>query len=214
MAVAFYYSSGSPFAWRVWLALEHKGIDYELKSISFSEGDLSKPEFHAINPRHKVPAIVDDGFSLYESLAIMEYLEEKYATGERLFPEDVKARALARRMMHETDQYVFKAFRPVADQLFFTPKEKWDSAKIERDLKALATELAMWEQASIGQFLVGDRMTAADFVLYPMLALALRLEKKKADAGIRQMIGPKLARWMQNMTDQPIVRTTWPPHWK
>ena len=72
----------------------------------------------------------------------------------------------------------------------------------------------MWEQASIGQFLVGDRMTAADFTLYPVIALTLRLEKKKSDAGIRQMIGPKLARWMQNITDQPIVRTTWPPHWK
>ncbi len=214
MAITFYYGSGSPFAWRVWLALEHKRIAYELKSISFSAGDLSKPEFHAINPRHKVPAIVDGGFSLYESLAIMEYLEEKYATGESLFPEDVKARALARRMIQETDQYVFKALRPLADQLFFTPKEKWDSAKIERDLKALSAELAMWEQANIGQFLVGDRMSAADFTLYPVLALALRLEKKKADAGIRQMIGPKLARWMQNMTDQPIVRTTWPPHWK
>lgn len=214
MSVTFYYGSGSPFAWRVWLALEHKQIPYELKTISFSGGDLAKPEYHAINPRHKVPAIVDDGFSLYESLAILEYLEERYPTGAPLFPGDATARALMRRMIHEADQYVFKAIRPLAEQLFFTPKDKWDSAKIERDLKTLAEELAMWEHYPIGQCLVGDRMSAADFTLYPNLALALRLERKKPDAGIRQMIGPKLARWMQHMTDQPIVRTTWPPHWK
>jgi glutathione S-transferase len=214
MSVTFYYGSGSPFAWRVWLALEHKQIPYELKSISFSDGDLAKPEYHSINPRHKVPAIIDDGFALYESFAIVEYLEDKYATGDRLFPEDVASRALVRRMMHETDQYVFAAMRPLTEQLFFTPKEKWDIVKIERGLTALSAELAMWEQAQIGQFLVGERMTAADFALYPMLALALRLEKKKSDVGIRQMIGPKLARWMQNMSEQPVIRVTWPPHWK
>jgi len=42
--LTFYYGSGSPYAWRVWLALEHKAIAYELKMISFSAGDLKKPE--------------------------------------------------------------------------------------------------------------------------------------------------------------------------
>src|SRR5262245_45691355 len=51
MALTFYYASGSPYAWRVWLALEHKRIGYELKTLSFSAGDLRKPEFSAINPR-------------------------------------------------------------------------------------------------------------------------------------------------------------------
>ena len=38
--ITFYYGSGSPYAWRVWLALEHKQLAYELKTISFSAGDL------------------------------------------------------------------------------------------------------------------------------------------------------------------------------
>ena len=74
MALTFYYGSGSPFAWRVWLALEHKQIAYELKVLSFDRGDTRTPEFLAINPRGRVPTIVHDGFKLWESLAILEYL--------------------------------------------------------------------------------------------------------------------------------------------
>jgi len=64
MALTFYYASGSPYAWRVWLALEHKGVPYELKILSFDAGDLKMPEFRVLNPRQKVPVIVDDGFTL------------------------------------------------------------------------------------------------------------------------------------------------------
>ena len=39
--ITFYYGSGSPFAWRVWLALEHKKLAYDFKLMSFSDGDLS-----------------------------------------------------------------------------------------------------------------------------------------------------------------------------
>jgi glutathione S-transferase len=91
--IAFYYGSGSPYAWRVWLALEQKRIPYELKLQSFSSGDLKTPEYLAINPRGRVPAIRDDGFALFESVAIMEYLDEAYDSGVPLYPGDAKRRA-------------------------------------------------------------------------------------------------------------------------
>ena len=47
MALTFYYGSGSPYAWRVWFALEHKQVPYELQVMSFSAGDLRKPEYLA-----------------------------------------------------------------------------------------------------------------------------------------------------------------------
>ena len=53
MALGFYYGAGSPYTWRVWLALEHKQIPHELKLMSFSDGDLKKPEFRAIT--HQSP---------------------------------------------------------------------------------------------------------------------------------------------------------------
>lgn len=214
MALTFYYGSGSPYAWRVWLALEHKQVTYEMKTISFSAGDLKSAEYSALNPRHKVPTIVHDGFALYESVAIMEYIEDAFPTGAPLYPANIQQRALVRRMVNEADNYVNEAMWPMLEQMFFLPKEKWDLEAIERGHAALSAELSIWEKADTGQFLVGESLSAADFTLYPMLALALRLEKKKLDLGIRQIIGPKLATWMQNMTEQPVIRSTWPPHWK
>ena len=66
----FYYGSGSPYAWKVWLALEHKQLEYDLKLLSFDRGETRAPEFRALNPRGKVPTLVDDGLVLWESSAI------------------------------------------------------------------------------------------------------------------------------------------------
>ena len=71
MAITFYYGSGSPFAWKVWLVLEHKRLAYQLKVMSFQAGDLKKPEYLAINPRGKVPVLIDDGYTIWESSVII-----------------------------------------------------------------------------------------------------------------------------------------------
>ena len=109
MALTFYYGSGSPYAWRVCLALEYMAITYALKPISFSAGDLAKPEYGAVNPRRKVPAVIDGDFPLYESAAIVEYLEEQYPAGKSLFPGSVKQRAIIRRLVREADEYLAHA---------------------------------------------------------------------------------------------------------
>jgi len=88
MALDFYHGHGSPYSWRVWLALELKAIPYELKVLSFQAGDTTKPEFVALNPRHQVPTIVDDGFALWESTVILEYLDERFTSGAKLYPGD------------------------------------------------------------------------------------------------------------------------------
>jgi glutathione S-transferase len=75
--VEIYWISGSPFAWRVLLTAEVKGIPYEGKLLEASKGELKTPEFLAINPLGRVPAIRDGNFTLHESLAIMVYLDRK-----------------------------------------------------------------------------------------------------------------------------------------
>ena len=88
MAIYFYHGHGSPYSWRVWLALDAKGVTYDTKIMSFAAVDTRKPEFVALNPRHTVPTIVDDGHAVWESVAILEYLDERFSSGAKLYPGD------------------------------------------------------------------------------------------------------------------------------
>ncbi|MBI1397185.1 MAG: hypothetical protein GC151_14530 [Betaproteobacteria bacterium] len=212
--LTFYYGSGSPYAWRVWLALEHKQIPYELRTMSFSAGDLTTPAFLAINPRHKIPAITDGDFALYESTAIVEYLDEAYRSGPSLFPGDTRQRAIVRRLVQEADQYFATSMEKIVDQVLFTPQEKWDLEAIDKARAGLAEELKRWESCVAGTYLAGESVSAADFTLYPLLALTKRMEKKKPDIDVAGMTGPNVSAWMQRVEALPYFRKTWPPHWK
>ena len=75
MAIKLYWGSGSPFAWCVMLTLEVKGLAYESKLLEFSKGEHKAADYLRLNPRGKVPTLQDDDFVLYESLAIMMYLD-------------------------------------------------------------------------------------------------------------------------------------------
>lgn len=211
--LTFYYASGSPYAWRVWLALEHKGIPYELKTLSFDAGDLKTPEFTALNPRQKVPVIVDDGFALYESAAIVEYLEDKKPGEPRLFSTDLRQRALQRRMVREADQYFATAMEHLVDAVLFTPQERWSEDQIAGARADVQKELAVWETTITGEYVVGA-LSAVDFTLYPEVALALRIARRTARPLAAELIGPRLTAWMRRMEMLPCTRKTWPPHWK
>lgn len=212
--IKFYYGSGSPFAWRVWLALEYKSLPYEFKSMSFSDGSLNTPEYLEINPRGKVPSIVDDGFSLYESAAIVEYLDEQFPdSGSPLFPGSSKNRAHIRRLINEADLYLDQANRQMLLQILFTKKEEWNEQHISRGREAVAAELGRFEKMLSGEFFAGD-LSAADFTIYPMVALALRVDIRKPDLDIVSLIGPKMAAWMKRVESLPILSKTYPPHWK
>jgi glutathione S-transferase len=214
MSITFYYGSGSPYAWRVWLALEAKGLSYDQKVISFSEGDHKKPGFLALNPRHKVPVIVDGDFALYESAAIMEYLDEQYPSGMKLFPGDARQRALVRRLVREADDYFAAAAEPIQDAIFFTKRENWDAESIAEGREKLAREAAKWEKAFAGDYLAGNVLSAADFTLYPMVALCLRMDIRKPDLDVAAVFGPKARAWMGRIQALPYLEKTLPPHWK
>jgi glutathione S-transferase len=166
MAVTLYYMSGSPYAWRVWLALEHKGIPHEVRVISYDAGDLSTPQFVAMNPRKRVPVLRDDDFALYESAAIVEYIADKWPGEPRLLSADLRQRAVERRMIRELDQYVGEHLERLVRAILFTPREKWSEERIAHARADLKSELALWETAIAGDYLAGA-LSAVDFTLYP-----------------------------------------------
>jgi glutathione S-transferase len=212
--LTFYYGSGSPYAWRVWLALEHREIPYRLKSLSFGAGDLKTPEYLRLNPRGKVPAIAENGFSLFESNAIVEYLDEKYRdSGKPLLPGSVTQRALTRRVINEADHYLDSANRKLLTAVLFTKREQWDERAITHGREALASEFQRFETLLTADFFV-EELSAADFAIYPMVALALRMDLRKGDLNIRGLVGPRIAAWMARIETLPYFDKTFPPHWK
>src|SRR6185437_11267519 len=153
-SLTFYYGSGSPYAWRVWYALEHKGIAYDMKTLSFDKEEHKRPDFLALNPRGKVPVIVDDGFALYESAAIVEYLEDKQPGEPRLFAAEPRRRALQRRLMREADQYVAPALTALA-MLLRPGAAQAPADNVATAADALRTEMARWEPVLGGDYLTG-----------------------------------------------------------
>ncbi len=215
MALTLYYGSGSPYAWRAQLALEHKALPYELKVLSFSAGDTRKPEFVALNPRHQVPTLVDGDFVLYESSAIVEYLEEGYpGRGAPLFPGDARSRAIIRRLVLEVDNYFTKAADPLLDQAFWKKPEERDKKIIADARKGVVDELAMFSKAMRGEYLAGP-LSAADFAFYPLVAFLYRAQKVKLpDLDADGMLTPELRAWRVRVEALPFFDKTVPPHWK
>lgn len=215
MTMTFYYGSGSPFAWRVWLALDYKQLAYDFKLVSFLSGELHTEDFGRLNPRRKVPVLIDDGFVLYESAAIVEYLDDRYpmAGAGRLFPEDVRQRAMVRRLILEADNYLSPGLRPMLQEVFHKAEAERDPAVLQQGRDLLRDELGYLERLLAGDYLLGP-LTTADFTIYPMLALVERLEDRFAVLDLASVMGPGLRAWMARMRGLPCVMTTWPPHWK
>lgn len=212
MSVTLYYGSGSAYAWRVWLALEHKGVQYDWKLLSFSEGGHKTPDYTKLNPRQRVPTLVDGDFVLRESAAILEYVDERWPE-KPLFAKDIKTRAEQRRLIREADNYAGAKVEHLF-QAVFAPPEKADPAKLAHAVQDVQDELLRWEPEFKSDFLTGDSMSAADVTLYPHLAIIHRFQARKPEAFPANFYPPKLAAWMERMKALPVVQKTWPPHWK
>ena len=218
MALDFYHGHGSPYSWRVWLALEHKGIAYDLKVLSFAAGDTTKSEFVAINPRHQVPTIVDDGFALWESTAILEYLEERFparASATNLFPGDMRDRARIRRLVREVEAYLgVEGISPITEEYFFKEGAAPDAKRVDTARARVREELEFFARELHGAYLAGEAPTAADFVLYPYLAYVARITFRKPETRLDELVPAALAEWAGRIQAMPFYEKTYPPHWR
>jgi glutathione S-transferase len=105
MALQLYIGNKNYSSWsmRPWVLLKQAGIPFEEVMVRFDSFDATsnfKKNLRAVNPVGKVPVLVDDGFAIWDTLAIAEYLAEHFPD-KHLWPQDAKARARARSVCAE-----------------------------------------------------------------------------------------------------------------
>jgi len=219
MAIELYWGSGSPFAWRVMLTLEVKGLNYESKLLEFSKGDHKTPAYLKLNPRGKVPTLKDGDFVLYESLAIMSYIDRKYPDPP-LFGKTPEETGLIWRWLAECESYVVSAGDKLVRPIFFGQGlERVE--EIQQGAQTLRDEFKrLDERLARSQWLIGDKLSAADIGIFPITQLVLRAASKEAAQPFNlgflplEQRFPNIARWLQRIEALPNYQRTYPPHWR
>ena len=182
----------------LWMAKE-LGLDYEHVQTNFAEGGTRTPEYLAINPNGHVPAIDDDGFALWESMAINLYLAKKYGAG-RLYPSHLHHEALA---WQWSFWVMTEAERPVLTAMFnraLYPEDKRDAAAADEAERQLQQPLKVLDGALANSaYLVGDEFGVADLNVASVLSWA-------RPARIDLSGVPKMADWFKRCADRPAAR--------
>ena len=219
MAIELYWGSGSPFAWRVMLALEVKGLTYESKLLEFSKGEHKTRSYLGLNPRGKVPTLRDGDFVIYESMAIIAYLDRQYPEPP-LFGKTPREAGLIWRTIAECEGYLARAGDKVVRPIFFgkglenVEEIRLAAEMVRQELKSLDTALTQ------SPWLVGDQITAADIAVFPLVQLLLRAAAKEPaeplDLGLLPLATnyPALTRWVRQIEALPGYQRTYPPHWR
>lgn len=209
--IRVYGIAGSPFVRRVQMVLEEKGVPYENIVLSRDKGELRTDEHLARSPRGKVPAMTDGDVSIYESQAIVEYLEERHPE-PTLVPGDPAGRAAMRTEELEAMLYFAPALGTVAVRKFMTPKAEQNPAAIADAVEAMAQEVDGAEKRAAargGDYILGGEMTRADLSWLAMVEIAERAGMKLDDGRF-----PWLSAWRERMRARPSYDATYPAGWR
>ena len=156
---------------------EAEDLDVELQVVDLMQGEHHEPPFSDLNPNRMIPVLDDDGFVLTESSAILRYLAAKSESD--LYPADLRERARVDEMIawFEANFYKDWGFQFVYPQLFPHHSRGSDAANratVEWGLSQSRERLAVLDQHYLGggrRYLVGDRLTIADFHAASILSL-------------------------------------------
>jgi glutathione S-transferase len=199
---------GSPFGRAVLATLEEKGGAYRL--VPVAPGSFRSPEHLARNAFGRVPVIEQDGFRLYETQAILRYLD-RVLPGPALTPADPRAAARMDQLLNIGDWYLFQGCcsiigfqRVVAPRLLGrTPDEAAIAEAMPRAHTVMATLSRLLGDQT---YLTGDAVTLADIGLAPhvdFLAATPEWAPLTEEAG--NIVG-----WLERMNARPSLRkTTW-----
>ena len=154
-----YGISGSRAVRSLW-AIEEVGVEYEHVSVNFM-GESKTPEYLAVNPNGRIPALQDGDVTLFESMAINLYLAKTY--GGDLYPRDPANEALVWQWSVWVMTEIEPAQMDIVVQKFFTPEEKRNAAVLTAAEKTLARPLKVLDDTlATRDWLVGDAFSIAD----------------------------------------------------
>src|SRR5438132_6915577 len=170
----------SQAAFRVRIALGLKGLRTEKVTLDLLAGDQFATDYHKLNPEGVVPTLIDgEGPPLVQSLAILEYLDEKYPQPP-LLPADLRARAhvrgLAQMLAMDAHPFIVPRVRKYLEQelhLDEPARMKWLAHWLDAGSRAIEDVLARDQRT--GRFCCGDRPTIADICLVAHLTSAKML---------------------------------------
>ena len=199
-----FYFSPTPNGWKVAIALEEMGLDYKLHPMQLSQGDQFKPDFLAISPNAKMPAIVDhdppaefdgEAVSVFESGAILLYLGDK--TGQFM-----PSGSLARKELMEWLFWQVGNQGPMAGQLShfvnYAPKDQAEYGR-KRYFGEYDRNLGVLENRLEGRdYILGD-YTIADMLAFPWAFIA-----KPLTASLDEF--PNVSAWRGRMKQRPAVQ--------
>jgi glutathione S-transferase len=219
MAIDLYWGSGSPYSWRVLLALEYKRLAYTSHVLQFSRQEHKSPQMLAMNFRGRVPVLKDGDYVVFESLAVLYYLDQRYPDPP-LFGRSPEEAGVIMRVICEYQAYTEEHLMKIASAYFLRPQAvKHD--ELADSMHVVASEARSIEaRLSKSDWVVGETLTAADIVIFPGLQVLLRaLRKPQANELSSRFLPlevnyPALARWVARVEALPGYDRTYPPHWR
>lgn len=197
--IILYHSPMSRSTRVVWLC-EELGIPYRLETIELFSAAMKTPEYLSVNPLGKVPAIDDGGFVLWETSAILQYLDAKYGGGQLMPPRDTQAGAMAIQWLDYAESPLTVIMGEIAAHGGALPEAQRIPALVERG-KDVAEELVGVVEQGLGdqQWILGDRFSAADITLVFALFIADHLGYVTADT-------PRLRAYLDRAMARPAFQ--------
>lgn len=195
----------STFSRRVRMQLLEKSVDVEQITIDMAKREHKAEPYRALNPYGRVPTLVDDDLVLYESTAIMEYLESVYPEPP-LLPKSARDRALAAMHIKLCDLELSSHTRALFFPRRFMPRERWDLIAQDAAIDTIAKHLAALDVQLEGKtYLVGGAYSLVEIAYTPFLELLPLLELTPPT---------NVKRWIDLISQRPSAIATRPPDLK
>jgi glutathione S-transferase len=177
----------------LWIAKE-LGLDYEHVPIEIGAAGARQPEYLAINPNGRLPAIDDDGFVLWESLAITLYLAKKHG---RLYPSTLEGEARAWQWSLWSVQEVDRGVNIWSLHAVRLPPEDRDPQRLAEALKVIEAPFRVLDSALTGRsYLLGDDFTVADLNVVAVISRAIDMDLTAT---------PRLGDWLRRCLERPAA---------